>query len=169
MLVKTIKTKTVFGDKEKILETVMRDKNKEHFLYRVYGVLDGYATGVGRFKRENKETKIMEPTEYVKFSGEIEAVNCDGEIFEAAIVFLPEYISAPFKNALAKDDALSVEFAFDIFAIYSKDSVTSYEYIAQPVRKQGEEKKVEALRTSMPALPGKAPAAKIEDKTKAKT
>lgn len=168
MLVKQISTKTVFGDKEKILETVMRNKEKEHFLYRVFGVIEASETGKGRFKRVNKETGEAEDTFWTKFFGEFLAMNADGGQFEASACFLPEYITSGFAARL--DSGLTdITFAYDIFALYSKESITSYEFVAMPVKREGEISKLASLMSGeLPALPVKGRAAAIEHKPKGK-
>lgn len=154
MLCKQISTKTVYGDKEKILETVMKDKNREHFLYRVFGVIEASQTGKGRHKRVDKETGEAVDTFWTKFFGEFVAMNADQTQFEASACFLPEYISGGF-NARIEAGLTDLTFAYDIFAVYNKDSITSYEFIAMPVKREGEVSKLEALMSggTLPALP----------------
>jgi hypothetical protein len=153
-LVKVISTKTVFGDKERILETVMKDKAREHFLYRVFGAIDASMTGKGRHQRVNRETNQAEDTFWTKFYGEFYAVNSDKGEYESATLFLPEYVSGQFKSQL-ENGVTGITFAYDIFAVYNKDSITSYEFIAQPV-KSGEESKVLGMASAFPALPNEA-------------
>lgn len=152
MLCKVISTKTVFGNKEKILETVMADKKREHFLYRVFGNIEASQTGKGRHKRVDKETGEAVDTFWTKFFGEFYAVNSAQDQFEASACFLPEYISAGF-TARLDSGLVDLTFAYDIFAVYSAESITSYEFIAMPVKKEGEESKVLTMAANMPALP----------------
>lgn len=168
MLTKQISTKTVFGDKEKILETVMKDKTREHFLYRVFGVIEASMTGKGRHKRVDKESGEAVDTFWTKFFGEFYAVNADQGQFEATACFLPEYISGGFAARL--DSGLTdLTFAYDIFAVYNKDSITSYEFVAMPVKREGEVSKLQALmQGDMPALPTKGRTAALEHKPKGK-
>lgn len=154
MLVKQISTKTVFGDKEKILETVMKDKNREHFLYRVFGVIEASQVGKGKHKRVDKETGEAVDTYWTKFFGEFLAMNAEEQQFEASACFLPEYLSGGF-NARIESGLTDLTFAYDIFAVYNKDSITSYEFIAMPVKREGEVSKLESLLGGghLPALP----------------
>lgn len=158
MLIKQISTKTVFGDKEKILETVMKNKDTEHFLYRTFGVIEGHAIGKGKHKRVNKETGEAEDTTWTRFFGEFYAKNADGKEFEAAATFLPEYVSAQFVTGLiGETETLGIEFAYDIYAVYNKDSITSYEFVAKPVRRSDEPSRMDEMKQHMlTAMPGAA-------------
>lgn len=158
MLLKVISTKTVFGGKDKILEIVMKDKAKEQKLYRVFGVIDGKQIGKGTHKRVNKETGLAEDTFWTKFFGEFIAVDLEGEVFEASTCFLPDYVSGKFRDALEGDTA--IEFAFDIYARYSSDSITSYEFIALPVKREGEESKAHQMAAAF--LPANAKNKQLE-------
>lgn len=154
MLVKVITTKTVFGDKEKVLETVMKDKTREHFLYRVFGVIDAKQEGeTARFQRLNKDTNAMEPSEWTKLFGDFAAINADNETFEGAALFLPGYVTGQFSEQL-ESGALGIHFAFDVFARYNKDVATSYEYIAAPVKRAGQESPLAKMASELAALPG---------------
>lgn len=164
MLCKTISTKTVFGDKEKILETVMKDKTREHFLYRVFGEIEASQTGMGRHKRVDRETGEAKDTFWTKFFGEFYAVNSEKGEFEASTCFLPEYISGGYKEQLSAG-VVGITFAFDVYAVYNKDSITSYEFVAQPVRTTGEaESAAMKMAAAMPALPTDAAPKRIADK-----
>lgn len=150
MLIKQISTKTVFGDKEKILETVMTDKTKEHFLYRTFGVIEGHSIGKGRHKRVNRETGEAEDTSWTRFFGTFFAKNAAGQEFEAAATFLPEYVSGQFVTGLIGDgDVAAIEFAYDIYAVYNKESITSYEFVAQAVRRSDEPDRMDAMKQAM--------------------
>lgn len=171
MLVKVISTKTVFGDKERVLETAMSDKGKEHFLYRVFGVIQGMQIGKGRFKRVNAETNTAEDTTWTKFFGDFCAINVSNENFEGASCFLPSYVNGQFESTLSADTegGASIEFAYDVFVRYNKDSATSYEYIAQPVRRAGDENPLAKMVTELAPLPNaRALAAPVADKAKTK-
>lgn len=166
MLTKVISTKTVFGDKEKILKLVMTDEKREHFLYRAFGVIEASQTGKGRHKRIDKESGEAVDTYWTKFFGEFYAVNSAGNEFEASSCFLPEYVTGGF-TARLDQGITDIRFAFDIFAVYNKDSITSYEFVAMPVKPEGEESKIAAMAANMPALPGpKGRVAAIEHKKK---
>lgn len=164
MLTKVISTKNVFGDKEKILETVMTDKGKEHFLYRVFGAIDAHMIGKGRHQRVNRETKEAEDTFWTRFYGEFYAINADKKQFEAATLFLPDYVAGQFASQL-DNGVTGITFAYDIFASYNKESITSYEFIAQAVKSEDAESKALAMAEKFPALPNE-PARKALSKPK---
>ena len=163
MLTKVITTKSVYGDKERILETVMSDKTKEHFLYRVFGAIEAQQTGKSRHKRVDKETGEAVDTFWTRFYGEFYAVSADKKQFEAATMFLPDYVSGGFKEQL-EQGVTEIVFAFDIFSVYSKDSITSYEFVAQPVKSGEEKSKALAMADALPALPGEAPKKLLQKK-----
>lgn len=165
MLVKQISTKTVFGDKEAILKLVMTDTNTEHFLYRTFGVIEGHAIGKGKHKRVDRETGEAVDSYWTRFFGEFYAKNRDGKEFEAAATFLPEYVGGQFVTQLiGEGDVAAIEFAYDIFAVYNKDSITSYEFIAKAVRRTDEPSRVEAMKQNMLASMPNAP--QLENKAK---
>lgn len=173
MLTKVISNKTLGFDKEKVLELVMANKDKENFLYRVFGVIEGHEIGQGKHKRVNAETGEAENTTWTKFFGEFAAIDKDGNTYEATTCFLPNYVNGKFVSELtgSDDGGLAIEFAFDVYAIYSKGSATSYEYLAAPVRKEGETSKLDAMKAAMGSvalLPGAAKPAQIESKGKGK-
>ncbi len=154
MLTKVISSKTVFGDKATILEAVMNNGKKDKFLYRVFGVIDGYSTGIGRQKRENRETGELENTTWTKFSGDFRAIHGDtSEMFEASTAFLPEYVSGAFITTLNSNDEAEIAFAFDIYAVWDQKNA-SYQYVAQRVKAAGEDDKVAAMATALPPMPG---------------
>lgn len=153
MLTKVISNKTVFGDKEKVLETVMKDKSTEHFMYRVFGRIEGHEIGRGKHMRVNTETGEAEATTWTKFFGEFYAKNADGGDFEGATCFLPNYVSGQFVTALS-DGGLGIEFGYDIYCIYDKASATSYGYLAQPIKGGEEKERSEAMKNKfLTALP----------------
>lgn len=174
MLLKAISSKTVYGDREAVLKAVMRDDKKEHFLYRIFGTIEGMQIGKGKHKRVNKETGDAEDTTWTKFFGNFFAVNADNETFEAASCFLPSYVNGQFESTLQGDaeGAIKIEFAYDVYARYAKESITSYEYIAQPVRRAGEDNPLAKMAAELAPLPGgKAMpqiAAPVADKAKTK-
>lgn len=152
MLVKVISTKTVFGDKGKILKTVMENQKTEHFLYRVFGEIEAQQTGKGRHKRVDRESGESVDTFWTKFFGEFYAMNSDSEEFEGATVFLPEYISGQFKSQL-DSGVTGITFAYDVFAVYSEGSITSYEFIAKPVKQSAEPTAAEQMKVALLAAP----------------
>lgn len=151
MLIKQISTRTVFGDKADIQRLVLADEKASHFLYRIVGKAEGYMIGKGRHKREDRETGELVDTFWTKFAGDFLAVNARGEEFESAICFLPEYVAGPIANALKEDEDASVAIKFDIYATYNKQSATSYEFVAQPLRSG--EAAARAMLDQLPALP----------------
>lgn len=164
MLIKTLSTKTVYGDKEAILKAVMSDTKKEHFLYRIFGEVQANQIGKGRHKRVDRETGESVDTFWTKFFGEFFAVNSNKEEFEGATAFLPDYVSGQFSSQL-ESGVTGITFAFDVYAVYNKDSITSYEFIAQAVRSGEEKSKVELMHEQMPALPNDKAKA-LENKSK---
>ena len=167
MLIKVISTRSVYGDKAKVLKTVMENEKTEHFLYRIFGTIEGHQIGRGKHKRVDKESGEAVDTYWTKFFGDFMAKNSDNETLEAATCFLPDYVSGQFVSKLSGEtDITSIDIAFDVFAIYSKDSITSYEYIAKAVRATDEPSKVEQMAQRMLGTMPNAP--RLENKSKGK-
>jgi hypothetical protein len=155
MLIKAISTRTVGFEKADVQKMVLADEKASHFLYRVVGEADACVTGNSKFKRVDSETGEAVPSTWTKFSGEFMARNSKGEEYESAIAFLPNYVSGPLAAAIS--DGQVVQFAFDIFAVYNKQSATSYEYVAQPLRSAGGESRVAARMEGLGQLPHQKP------------
>lgn len=154
MLCKVISTKTVFGGKVDIQELVLANKGEPQFLYRIVGAITGYVTGESKFKKVDPETGEVTLQEWTKFAGEFVAINRKNNQFEAVICFLPDYIGGPIKAGIAHEPGNEVQIGFDIYAMFSEKSPTSYEFIAQPMRATDEPSRVEKMLENMPALPG---------------
>lgn len=165
MLIKVISTRTVYGDKAELQRLVLSDEKGSHFIYRVFGEIQGYMQGQGRHKRIDKETGEVHDTVWTKFSGDFMAISAAQEEFESATCFLPEYVAGPLMQALKDDRESTIEMGFDIYVKYAKDSATSYEFIAQPMRREGEISKARAMATHMAPLPNLAAKA-LEDHSK---
>lgn len=151
MLIKQISTRTVFGEKADIQRLVLSDEHQSHFLYRLIGRAEGFMIGKGRHQRVDKETGEAVDTFWTKFAGDFLAINARNEEFESAICFLPEYVSGPIANSLKDDPDAVADIKFDIYARYNKQSPTSYEFVAQPIRTG--QAAARALMVDLPALP----------------
>ena len=142
-LLKRISTRTVFGSKEDIQRLVLSDEKKNHPLYRVYGYATGYVTGASKFKNADG----TDQPDWVCVAGDFEAINTDGQVFNASLCFLPNYIVGPIVQALRdSQDIHQIEIAYDIVAQYDKNSATSYTYLAQQVKRGDEPTQLESLR-----------------------
>lgn len=149
-LLKRISTRSVYGSKEDIQRLVLSDEKKNHPLYRIYGYATGYVTGKSKFKNADG----TDQPDWQCIAGDFEAINTEGEVFNAAMCFLPNYITGPIVQALKDNqDIEQVEIAFDIVAQYDKQSATSYTYLAQQVRRPGEVSQLEALRGKLDDAP----------------
>lgn len=149
-LLKKISTRTVFGSKADVLKLIIDDEKNpvNRFLYRVYGQAKGYVSGTSRFSDKD------EPSNWTALAGEFEAVNSNGEIFYAAICFLPAYVTGPIVEALKEDGNEGIEFGFDIYAKFDATAATSYIYLCEPLRKEGEQSPLDKMRSGFKALPG---------------
>lgn len=154
MLCKVINTKSVFGGKADIQELVLANKTEPQFLYRIVGEITGFVTGESKFKRVDPETGEISEQVWTKFAGDFVAINRKGGQFEAVICFLPDYIGGPITAAIRAEPGNAVQIGFDVYATFSEKSATSYEFIAQPLRGEGETSKVQSMLAAMPALPG---------------
>lgn len=159
-LLKKLSTRTVFGSKADVLKLIVNDDKEptNRFMYRIFGQARGYVSGSSRFQDKD------EPSNWTALAGEFEAVNADGEVFMAAICFLPAYVTGPIVEALKQEGGGSVEFGFDIYARYDSQAATSYIYLAEPLRKAGEKSPLDEMRTGFKALPGTEQVRQIEHK-----
>lgn len=167
MLTKVINNSALGFTKEVVLELVMSNKESEHFLYRVGGIIEGHEIGRSHFKRVNKETGEAENQTWTRFFGEFVAATKDGKTYEAATCFLPSYVNGQFVTGLLEEGNAEIEFGYDIFAVYSKQSATSYEFLAVPIKKADEPDRLENIkRILIGNLP--KPAALIDQKSSKK-
>lgn len=142
-LLKRISTRSVYGSKEDIQRLVLSDTKKNHPLYRVYGFATGYVQGPSKFKNTDGSAQ----PDWSCIAGDFEAVNVEGEVFNASLCFLPNYITGPIVQALRDNsDIQQIEIAFDIVAQHDPNSATSYTYLAQQVKRAGETSQLETLR-----------------------
>jgi hypothetical protein len=108
-------------------------------LYQVYGVATGMTQG---------QTDMGE---YVKFTGQFEVQNLvTGEILRSAQLFLPDAVSALLESQLTTEASAEgfkgVQFAFEVGAIYSKDSATEYEYTTKNLMPESESDLLSSMR-----------------------
>jgi hypothetical protein len=161
-LVKMLSTRTVFGTKADIQKLVLADETANIFLYRIYGEISGYVQGKGRFRRIDKETGEVQDTFWTKFAGEFVAQKNDGSVMISSLCFLPDYVAGPYRQRLENDPDSELTFAYDIYAKFSKDSATSYEYIAVPVRTAAQSNRLAEMIKALPALPAPGKVTLIE-------
>jgi len=166
MLCKIINTKSVFGGKADIQKLVLDDQKEPQFLYRIIGEISGFVTGKSKFQRTDTETGEVQDQEWTKFAGDFIAINRGGRQFESVICFLPDYIGGPIKSAIEHEPGNAVQIGFDVFAMFSEKSATSYEFIAQPLRDQSAQEKVSSMLSGMPALPNNVKLALEHNKSK---
>lgn len=141
-IVKKISAATVFGGKSEILETVFRDKSKNHPLYRVVGKCNGSRTGAGKEGMND----------WVAMLGSFQATNAiTGEVFRAGACFLPQFAADLVLGQLG-GDVDSVKFAFDIGAQHDERSATSYIYTAVPLMEPSEDDELNAMENNLPRL-----------------
>lgn len=164
MLTKQITTRSVFGGKADIQKLVLEDQKEPQFLYRIIGEITGFVTGQSKFTRTDTETGEVTPQEWTKFAGDFIAISRTGKQYESVITFLPDYIGGPLRNAIAAEPGNAVQIGFDVFAMFSEKSATSYEFIAQPLRDQSAQEKVQQMMAQMPALPGGVKVQALEHK-----
>lgn len=153
MLCKVIDTKSVFGGKADIQELVLANKDEPQFLYRIVGAITGFVDGESKFKRVDIDTGEVTQRKWTKFAGDFVAISRKNNQYEAVICFLPDYIGGPIKAGIAAEPGNEIQIGFDVYAVYSEKSATSYEFIAQPMRSSDEPSRVEKMLENMPALP----------------
>ena len=153
MLLKKISTKTVFGDKEEILDLVMKSKDLSHPIMRVVGIARALERGKSKFHNRGEEDN--QNNEWIAFIGKFQAVNSvTGEVYNSPKCFLPAFAADIVAGQFsAENDVQAVEFAFDIGAHFNADAITSYEFDITPLIEQ----KTDDLDTIMLKASKKAP------------
>ena len=119
-------------------------KNEPARLYQVYGIATGSVSG------------ITDMGDFTKFTGQFEVSNLvTGEISRSAQLFLPESVSALLESQLktesTSDTFKGVQFAFEIGAIYTKDSATEYEYTTKNLMPDSETDVLSSMRKQLTA------------------
>lgn len=149
-LLKVISVKTMTGlAKTDLQKLVLENQTKNVPLFRVYGEATGYVSGEGKFKRDDGT-----PSTWNKLAGDFEAVRFDtGEIFQSAMCFLPDYVTAPILKELGQEGVQAVQFAYDILLQFDPQSATSYIFLAKPLRANAGESAVDKLRAALPPPP----------------
>lgn len=176
-LLRKISARTVFGGKSAVLETVFKDKTKPQPLYRVVGICNGTRHGQtieGEDGTQRPAKQAPSPTDKMRdwqaLLGNFEATNLQtGEVFRSGVCFLPSYVADIVAGQLI-GDTQSVKFAFDVYAVFDENSITSYQYQAMPLMAVSEDDPLKQLSGSLqpPAsLPNPARAAVAPAKAKA--
>ena len=107
----------------------------------------GVATGIK--VKEDKNSGYV----HIAIVGEFEGINMHtGEVFRAAVLYLPAGIHELLEGPLRANKDASIEFALDIAAVRATNAA-GYSYAAKPHVEARENDKMAALRNSMPALP----------------
>lgn len=70
---------------------------------------------------------------YVKFGGDFQATNMDGEVITAPVMFLPEPASSLLENAVKSAEGGDVRFGFDIFVEPNESVAIGYNYKVKPL------------------------------------
>lgn len=118
-----------FGwDKEHIQEAVIKDKENDHFLYRVIGTIG--TTKAYKSRQLDPDTK--EALEGFGLLGMFEATGSDGTVLTGSTLYLPGYVTDAIVGAIhAGDGEVNVRIAYDVYARYDKESITSYVFIVR--------------------------------------
>ncbi len=138
-----------FGfDKGTLLELVMADKEKSHFLVRFGGI----ATGLRKYKIPANQIKDGEDSGF-GLSGTFIGTSTDGEQIKGSVLYLPRYVHDMVEAALTMgDDVQGVRIGFDIYARWDDASATSYVFTARDLLNEGSES-VDAVVNTIMALP----------------
>lgn len=131
--------------KENLQEMVFSDKNAEHFLYRVVGVVTGLKPYRSRLENSEGDTQFG-------LLGQFEATLRDGEQLSGSTLYLPSYVQGMITAALSLEDTHAVRIAFDIYVSFNAESATSYTYIARDLLNEGVED-MEKVKSEIRALP----------------
>ncbi len=134
-------------DKPALQKLTLGDQTSEHHIARFVGV----ATAPKPYKV--KEGDRAGETAF-GLLGQFEGTNSHtGETINSAVCYLPEYATEMVIGALtSSDDVQSVKIAFDIYAVYSAKSATSYEFGVRDLLTQGSAG-VDEVKAEIQALP----------------
>lgn len=133
-------------DKGRILETVMGNRNEQHFLARFIGV----ANGVKPYK-----IKEGDRAGEVAFGlmGEFEGSDSDGVTANGAVLYLPGYVSDMITSILqSSEDISGVRIAFDVYARFDEKAATSYVFVVNDLLNT-QQAGVEEVKAELKALP----------------
>ncbi|MFW9874962.1 MAG: hypothetical protein ACFFG0_17790 [Candidatus Thorarchaeota archaeon] len=118
-IVRKISVKTVFG---KIDARKLPNEEEPVPVIRAMGRAHGVKTGTSTYG------------DWVAIKGDFFAVNLQtGVGYRGTQLFLPPVASELVESVLADCESGTVDIAFDIFAFFSENSATQYEYSAKPI------------------------------------
>lgn len=146
---KKISTKTMgFTSSKQMREVAATGKGAAVPLYRVIGIGSGVKRGVSDFG------------EWSALTGMFEATNIHtGEVFSAAVCFLPRYAQEIIEGALAGNPDNTVQLACDV-CVQESDIEIGFEYTVTFLSQQ-DQSALDAIRADLPDLPAlPAPAKK---------
>lgn len=133
-------------DKATILETVLADREANHFLGRFVGSV----TGLKPYKV--KEGDRAGETAY-GLQGMFEATGGNGNTKDGSVLYLPGYVNDAIVSIFAADeDVSSVKIAFDVYARYDADAATSYVFTVHDLLNTGSES-VDEVKEAIKSLP----------------
>lgn len=166
-LLRKISRATMMGDNTAVMELCLKEKDKVHPLFQVYG----YATGSRKSSDvESEEDKADAKAAREKFGpwecliGAFEGINLTtGEVSRSGVVFLPQFAVDSIVGQFG-GDVERVKFAFEVGVKFDNTTPTKYTYMVTPLLEPEENDPLSEMRKSLPA-----PAAKqIADKSKGK-
>lgn len=143
-----------FGfDKGRILELIMSDKGRDHFLMRAVGTV----TDTKAFK-SRKLNERGEALEGFGLIGQFECTGPDGEVKTGNPLYLPSYVADAIAGALdAADGDANVDIALDVYVRFDADAATSYVFVVRSLIKADttavDRVKAQLSNVPLPGLP----------------
>ena len=144
-------------DKGRILESVMANREENHFLARFVGVV----TGIKPYK-----IKEGERAGEIAFGlmGQFEGQNSDGEAKDGSVLYLPGYVNDMVVSMFqSSEDIVSVRIAFDVYAKFDADAATSYVFTVNDLLNEGSQS-VDEVKEAVKALPMPSKVPALSDK-----
>ena len=149
-LLRKISRATMVGDNTAIMEMCLKEKDKVHPLFRVYGWANGSRKSSEVEKEDNKGREKFGPWECL--IGAFEGVNLiTGEISRSGQCFLPQFAVDAVAGQLG-GDVERVKFAYEVGAKFDDTTPTKYTYVVQSLLEPAEDDPMAAMREALPPV-----------------
>lgn len=153
--------------KEKLVETVLANKEESIHLMRVLGSANGLKPYAGRQQPDGTMSEAGH-----SFLGNFRTIGSNaapvspGETVNGAQLFLPKYIENMMSAALTGEDISAVEFAFDIYADYNPKAATMYSFSVRDLTGKSQSALDEMEASLALPMPSTTVTPQVEDKSK---
>ena len=115
-----------------ILEAVLKSKDKDVPLYRIWGGANGLRKYESTFEKEGFGFGLSG-----QFKGVGSDLAPDGSEKIGSVAYIPKYVHQMVEGALGMGDVEAVRIAFDIYARYDESLQGKYRYVAYDLINEG--------------------------------